>query len=225
MKERRIDIRIDCNGFLIIVSFENRRKQDLQLFNYPGRRDRNFSMSLFPFPLLWRVKFLTKKKIKNKLSFQSLRREKLDKILTLNRRKHQVTDSPKRGKRRETFAAIYKRGGWGVNRESSTLFLPLVPHFPTLARHSWLRIARVISLCVCVCSCVCCVARSGNGWESEQRQINRWLRDIAVEFMLDDGRSALRITMNQLYYKGPFAIYPLKVFRVGNGLREIRIAV
>lgn len=150
LKERRIDIRIDCNGFLIIVSFENRRKQDLQLFNYPGRRDRNFPMSLFPFPLLWRVKFLTKKKIKNKLSFQSLRREKLDKILTLNRRKHQVTEFPKRGERRETFAAIYKREGWGVNRESSTLFLPLVPHFPTLARHSWLRIARVISLCVCV---------------------------------------------------------------------------
>lgn len=36
------------------------------------------------------------------------------------------------------------------------------------------------------------------------------------------GWRALRITMNQLYYKGPFAIYPLKVFWVGNGLREIR---
>lgn len=186
-------------------------------------------MSLFPFPLLWRVKFLTKKKIKNKLSFQSLRREKLDKILTLNRRKHQVTESPKRRGRRETFAAIYKRGEWGVNRESSTLFLPLVPHFPTLARHSWLRIARVISLCACVRACAawldletagnrskgkliagCVISRSNLCWtmdgvRCESQWINYIIRDRSLSILSKYSGSGMASGRFELRFKSPAA--------------------
>lgn len=112
------------------------------------------------------------------------------------------------------FATTYKRR-MGVNRESSILFLPVTalfhPHSLRLqtarARaRVWLDLemtenqseGKLIGDCVISRSNLCSTMDRVHGWR------------------------ALRITMNQLYYKGPFAIYPLKVFWVGNGLREIR---